>query len=691
MDAVNDLAPPARGLAWSPAFERKWRAGRVALVRPADGLRILLDARDVKCLREGSPALRLRRLVRELVKLGALRRARDAARGPEGSPAPPRGRGKGARPRVTGKGALGEVAVELLAEVGFELPALRALRAEDTVLRGRTARPDEVLLALWGRRIVALREGPRGCRLCLRLRLLAREGRRGEEQTARLEEAPSLSADEARPLVAAILEAIEARPLGEAEALLLAPKKGIHRGDLLGHPDCPRCSARRPEGPREAADVVRERLGSREPAPPDMQARAALRDEALGPIEIEERQGREAQHALDGPLIWGSVFATRLLRGRAACSSTHGGIYASTPDLALSRLVALSEGVERLCARSARPDIWARASERADAIRPSELYGWAGAREDRRRRAYCFGLDLTRDEPCLVPYEAVVVGLPLPLYPEACHEEPFYSGAASHVTLEAALVHATIELLKRDAFMIAWYRRRALPRVRFPKRLSDAAERRRAYLERHGIELELFDLTFDMPLPMLLLRGTARRARGNWPKGGAMLVPAGGFSAEHALEVALRLLASQHVSIALDTSPRKDPLSPRAVRSFAQIAPFWPSIARYLDPRSRGAHAFLGRGERDFEALTRRPPASPAEPAAELKEWLIARGQRWILVRITDAVAERAGFEVAKVVIPGLVGIAPSRETTNLDLPRMRAPIADATLSEPNPDPHPLY
>jgi thiazole/oxazole-forming peptide maturase SagD family component len=664
--AVNDLAPPAIDLAWSPAFKQTWRGGRLALVRPADGLRILLDAGDVRCLREGSPAPRLRRLIRELVKHGALRSAEV----------------RGAPPKVRGKGALGKVAAELLAEGGFELPALRA---EDAVLRGRTGRtgPDEVLLALWGRRLVALREGPRGCRVCLRLRLLAREGRDGEEQ--RVEEAGLLSAEEARPLVAALFQELEARPLGEGEALLLTPDKGFHRGELLGHPDCPRCPARRPEGPLEAADVIRDRLGSKEPARLDVdpQARAALENEALGPIEIEERKGRKGQYPLDGPFIWGSVFTTRLLGGRAVCSSTHGGIYASTPDLALSRLIALSEGVERLCARSARPDIWARASERADAIRPSELYGWAGAREDRRRRAFCYGLDVTRDEPCLLPFEAVVVGLPLPLYPEASHREAFYSGAASHGTLEAALVHATIELLKRDAFMIAWYRRRALPRIPRPKRMSEVASRRWAYLERHGIELELFDLTFDMPLPMLLLRGTARRARGNWPRGGAMLVPAGGFSADRALEGALRLLESQYVSFALEASPLKDPLSPRAIRAFARIAPFWPLIARYLDPRSRGAHAFLGRGERDFEALLRRAPASPAEQAADLKKWLLARGQRWVLVRLTEGVAERAGFEVAKVVIPGLVG--------NLDLPRMRAPIADATLAEPNPDPHPLY
>jgi thiazole/oxazole-forming peptide maturase SagD family component len=598
-----------------------------------------------------------------------------------------------APPKVRGKGALGKVAAELLAEGGFGLPAIRA---EDAVLRGRTGRttaPDEVfvLLALWGRRLVALREGPRGCRVCLRLRLLAREGRDGDEQ--RVEEAPLLSADEARPLVAALFQELEARPLGQGEALLLTPTKGFHRGELLGHPDCPRCPARRPEGPREAADVIRERLGSREPArlEEDPQARAALENEALGPIEIEERKGRKGHYPLDGPLLWGSVFATRLLGGRAVCSSTHGGIYASTPDLALSRRIALSEGVERLCARSARPDLWARASERADAIRPSELYGWAGAREDRRRRAFCYGLDVTRDEPCLVPFEAVVVGLPLPLYPEASHREAFYSGAASHGTLEAALVHATIELLKRDAFMIAWYRRRALPRIPRPERMSEVASRRWAYLERHGIELELFDLTFDMPLPMLLLRGTARRARGNWPRGGAMLVPAGGFSADRALEDALRLLESQYVSFALEASPLKDPLSPRAIRAFARIAPFWPLIARYLDPRSRDAHAFLGRGERDFEALPGRAPASPAEQAADLKKWLLARGQRWVLVRLTEGVAERAGFEVAKVVIPGLVGIAPSREATNLEVPRMSAPIADATLAEPNPDPHPLY
>jgi len=217
--------------------------------------------------------------------------------------------------------------------------------------------------------------------------------------------------------------------------------------------------------------------------------------------------------------------------------------------------------------------------------------------------------------------------------------------------------------------------------------------------------LELFDITLDGPLPVLLLRMTAKRPRGNWPGGGAMLAAGIGFDAMAALEQALKLAYGQFVSLALMPSPEKDPLDPDAVRRMSTTVRYWPLFARYLDPRNRAAHAFLGHGIARFEdvapvTMGGDPPYPPAQPVnasdagariSRLRSWFEEMSLPWIVTRLTDGPAARGGFEVVKVVVPGLVPVAAARDEAPLTLPRMRHPWPDATSAHPNPDPHPLY
>ena len=573
----------------------------------------------------------------------------------------------GPPPEVLGTAPPAAELRRLLARGGRRLPPLATLCPWGRARAPAAPPRAHVWIGLWGHTAFATRTRGQPCAWCLVLRLLGSTSE-GEQDLTRLWAHGPRAAPPAlrRALAATLLDELEQGLPGPGEAILARAGNRVARSLFLAHPDCGRCSPSTRRASRQAASAIRRALRA-PPRAPAGQVRQALVDPCLGPLELEEVDAPAGRYPLDLPFVWGSVHLARMLGGRLASVSTYGGVYGSASSRAEGRLIALSEGVERLALRGVRPDVRGRA------------------------RAFCHALDLVSGRACLVPFESVVVGLPAPLYPQGLRREPFYSGGASHVTFGQAVVHATVELIKRDAFMLGWYRRQALPRLSWPRHSHTLARRRLEYLRARGLSVELFDLSVDFPLPCLLLRVTARRSQGNWPRGGATLIPCGGFTPHEALEHGLGLACGQFVSLALHPAPFKNPLEPAAVRALGRRLPFWPLLARYLDPARASAHAFLGRGTRDFESLPSFPTPTVAGRIRLLRSWLAPRSLPWLVVRLTDRLASAAGFEVAKVVVPGLLSLAKSRATANLATPRMRQSWPLATCERPNPDPHPLY
>lgn len=545
----------------------------------------------------------------------------------------------------------------------------------------------EVLVTVFDGHLVATRAEGRPCTRCAVLRLLAR-------RPAPLHSEQSLPAQSRlrrgplRRLVRRLRAELKRRSLGPGEALALGPKARVIREPVIAHADCEGCSPPLLGSARLSA--FRRALASPSGRPALPEARAAYTAPTFGPLEILRENQRPGRYPLDAPLVWGSVFLSRASGSRLYASSTYGGIFALHRQARVCELMALSEGVERLATREARPDVRRRAGAGQGVVSVGRLFSNAGRREERAERYYSHGIELVSGRPCLVPFESVAVSLPPALYPQAVHREPFYSGTASHVTLAAALVSATIEVIKRDAFMISWYQRRTLPRLTWPVRSSRLVRDLRRYFDRHGVELELFDLSLEVPLPTVLLRLTATRGKGVFPRGGSVLVPRAGLTAEAALEHCLVLACAQWVSFALTPAPFKDPLDPEAVRRQARRMPAWPLTVRYLDSRNRAAHSFLGSGETRFEALRNHEVSGPRSQVAVLRKLLGLSGHAWCAVRLTSEHAARAGFEVAKAVIPGMVRLTPTRESVDFGLPRMKRRWPLSTI-DVNPDPHPLY
>lgn len=542
---------------------------------------------------------------------------------------------------------------------------------------------------------MVLLAGAEVCLGCALLRALGRWGPRagGSDPWAL---GSSLSGRDMRALLAETWHHAQERPLGPGELLAVHRGEGLVRGRVIAHDDCPRCGPG--GGLRRRATVAEVLQETRQALLPSRRARRldlSVADDPLSPMEIEVIGGPQGRYPLDVPFVWGSVRMVRADGGTIIDRSTNGGIYANAPDEPMCRLLAVSEGVERYELRAARPHVWLPAGARRGPggipVIERELPPSPAGATRTGRRSYCAALELTTGSAALVPYEAVAVDPPPGLTPGVRHRDPFYTGGASHRTLRQAVVHATVELLERDAFVISWYRRRSLTRLTLPRRPTAEIRRRLDYLRGHHLDVELFELTLELPLPMVLLRLTARRSRGNWPRGGSLLIPGGGFCPTEALRHALKLGCAQCVSLLVHHHPSKDPLDPAAVRSLARSVRFWPLMARYLDPANAGAHAFLpGADSARFE---HRPSYRATTPSARyrlLERWFRERGHRWLVVRLTGAVADAAGLEVCRVIVPGLFPLAPSRRAMALGSPRMHAdwPGARPGLHRA---PHPIY
>jgi ribosomal protein S12 methylthiotransferase accessory factor len=270
--------------------------------------------------------------------------------------------------------------------------------------------------------------------------------------------------------------------------------------------------------------------------------------------------------------------------------------------------------------------------------------------------------------------------------------EPSFTGASSQTTYQAAILHATVEVIKREAFMIAWYRKRSLRPLTWPRQLPEPAAGRARYLEQHGLELAVFDLCTDLGLTLVLLRVVAKRRVGNWPAGGAMLFPAGGFSPAEAVTHALGLACTRFAGLGLDAAPEKDPLDAHAVAKLARDIPAWPAMVRYLDPNRVPDLEWLFSGEPiAFEELAPDLGSSAQERFARLGEALQAAGMQWLVVPLTTDDMAACGLRVVKVVVPQAVRFVLHQDQVVREHARLQLAWPGAAAGSWNDVPHPLY
>jgi thiazole/oxazole-forming peptide maturase SagD family component len=433
----------------------------------------------------------------------------------------------------------------------------------------------------------------------------------------------------------------------------------------------------------------------REAPEPTPDRRRAFTDADLGPLQIEEY--RAPGLFRDLPLVLGSI---RLLvpteRGverRHFFSITFG------TGLTESRrhLVAYAEGIERYALFADLPDVSGRAFEELapfaihamDTVRfAAEQYrpDAAPMPYEGQHTRWSWVYDLSAADARLVLHDAV--GFPpstkAPDY--RLLDDPFSSGAAAHRTLRLATSRGLLELIERDALLLAWYLRLPLQELDVGAVLlhPDLRDMHDA-LTSQGIELRFFDMRVDFDVPTTLLLSRARVDRGQWKAGGRIVAPnaaATWFDAvRHGLEEILG-----HYSALATVAPEGD-----ASRELAgETRPWWPAFVEYFRPRSDDPFSFLGR-----ESLLPVPQdSSPVDPelwSESMKGECEKRGLP-VLVRLMAAEAVVAsGLTAVRVCVPGLLRMAPTRQGVNFGERRIDAIRDRWGAREPlNPLPHPI-
>lgn len=565
-----------------------------------------------------------------------------------------------APPIVEGNGELAQVVRRIVSGAGWALPRIRVLEASElfgpSPMRSRTL----VTLVRLPDGLVAVGED---CPVCAFLRALAISGSPGAEQTSQ-RESPSYSLT-LSCLVAALLLDVEASAIPSHVGVVVRFECGVARGRFIEHPDCSACSRAAPYG---VEWLRRELLRGTTEGTDEARIRSVFGDSPFAPIVVNEVERDAGQLPFDAPYVFGDTRLSRRRGNRVFCTSLPGIVHGSAPDVRRSRLLAWSEGVERLSAQSARP----------------EPPGTALVR----------GLDLIRDVECSVSCERVGVMVPSDATDGVPREKTF-TGVASHVSCTEAILHGTVELLKRDAYMIAWYRMRRLGELRLPSELPPELEARRRYLVHHGLSLRVYDLRSELPLPTVLLHVRAGRRVGNWPEGGSLLVPAGGFTPLEALRHALSLACSRFVGLGLDASPEHDPLDARATEQLGRTLPFWPALARYFDPdRAEHLEFLFGEESADLNDIASDAISTEQVPARQrfelLRAWLATAKLGWIAVSLTDEHVVRAGLRVIKSFVPQAVRLVLEADEVDRNNPRLCGNWP-GSAGEWNPEPHPVY
>jgi ribosomal protein S12 methylthiotransferase accessory factor len=296
---------------------------------------------------------------------------------------------------------------------------------------------------------------------------------------------------------------------------------------------------------------------------------------------------------------------------------------------------------------------------------------------DDSRIAWVEGRPLGGGAPSLLPAELVFLG-PAALGDGAPIAYATSSGLACDVSPARAVVSAALEVLERDAFMLAWSNRLSLP-------LLDPGEACEAdVFRRTGLRFAAVDLSAVHRLPCVL--GVVRAPEG---VSGALGVGAAAApTIERAWWKALAEAFSARaagVKLAL-----LDPAgAERPVTSFSD------HIRRYADHRHAGATAFLDAGpaRRGFDSV---PPLT-GDVLRGVGERIEAAGSEAYAVDVTAPDVAELGLTVMRVVAPGLCRLDSLHAARFLGGRRLYEAAAALGLrsgaireEDLNPDPHPF-
>jgi ribosomal protein S12 methylthiotransferase accessory factor len=417
----------------------------------------------------------------------------------------------------------------------------------------------------------------------------------------------------------------------------------------------------------------------------------------VSPLTGIVRSADEIMHAPDEQRLVSVGCVVGGLRGDEDGGAYSGGC---RPSRAAAWAAAVGEAVERYSAAH-RPDglVLSSARDLGRLAVPPERFAlfadWQHAQpgfpfrrfDDDARVRWVEGFELPGGSPALLPAQLIYLGLPEPAETPIAYATS--NGLACGGTREEAIAAGLLEVLERDAFMIAWYARLSLPRLDWSGD-RELVRRDERYFAPTRLRYSAVDLSavWDVPTVLGVVHGGREELS-------ALGVGAGAAtSVGEAWEKALAEAFCVHRwvrDIALEQPHRLDS-TPEVFSSFDDHTLYYAPHAR-----ARSA-AFL-----DAADATRRVgdvpelPRSPSTLIEALTARLHSRGCSAYAVDVSSPEVRTAGLAVMRVVCPELCPLDVFETARFLGGERLyRVPyelgLSDRVLAaaDLNPLPHPF-
>ncbi|MEU1279132.1 TOMM precursor leader peptide-binding protein [Streptomyces sp. NPDC005805] len=488
---------------------------------------------------------------------------------------------------------------------------------------------------------------------------------------------------------------------------------------LVPDPECPRCG-------ETAEDTAASAVLDLRPAPKHRPGSFRVRDLADYELPVEPYANPVCGSL--GPSVVQDVTSLSTsatigcfsLRSGAYLRETFWGGHADT--FAQSVRIGVLEGLERYAGMRARAkragvvgslDGLTARGERALDPRVCGLYSPEFHRANPRVTPFTpdreipwvWGWSLRDRAPVLVPEVLTYYHAP---GLENRFVQESSNGCASGGSLAEAAYFGLMEVVERDAFLLAWYGRQPLPEID-PRTSTRRATRQMVdRLEMYGYEARFFDTRITFPVPVVT--GVAVRPDGGL---GRMCFGAGaGLDPEAALAGALCEIATDAVNLQGRTERDEERLRAMAY-DFGKVAALHDHPLAYGIPEM-GDHAHFLIGEPGAprppkHSLADRYAPRPGHPVLpvsdDLRDDLGAcvgavadAGFDVVVVDQTMPEQRRLGLHTVSVLVPGLLPIdfGWTRQRA-LGMPRLRTALREAGLRERdlepadfNPAPHPF-
>jgi ribosomal protein S12 methylthiotransferase accessory factor len=434
-----------------------------------------------------------------------------------------------------------------------------------------------------------------------------------------------------------------------------------------------------------------------EPFTPPADSLARL-EAAVSPLSGIVREVSQAMWAADEPRLHAFSCELASAAHTTGCATTqYSGSANVDPDRA--RAGAIGEALERYAATFV-PDglVAAQAAELGgDAVRPESfalfherqfVLGFPFVRfTERTRLSWVEGFALADGDSVLLPAQLVYLrpfhGSQRPIgYPTS-------NGLACGPTLVEAILAGLLELVERDAMMIAWSNRLSLPRLVWTadSRVGavDATVFAPTGLGYTAVDASAF---FEIPVAIGIVHGASGERA-------ALALGAGcALSVEDAWRTSLAEAFSVHRWLRglLHEQPTRSVATTEEVRTLEDHMVFYGMAER------SGEAGFLEASgtERDAADVSDVPAGTPAAAVAEIVGRLADVGVSAYAVDVTSPDVAELGLKVARVVAPELCaldvfGSAPYRGGERRYRAAFEAGLAERVLTydELNPLPHP--